>query len=159
MKEIVVADSTCLIGLERINQLELLPALYSSIVIPPAVQQEFGGIFPWLQVESPVNEGLVTSLKLLVDRGESEAIALAYERHYRLIVDDRQARRLAQEMGIKIIGTIGILVKAKQQKLIPDLSPVLEALEAQGFYLSEALKAEAFKLAGSSTSWRSSSGE
>ena len=102
MKEIIVSDSTCLIGLERINQLELLPALYYPIVIPPAVQEEFGRTFPWLRLDKPTNKGLVTSLKLLVDRGESEAIALAYERRYRLIVDDRQARKLAQQMGIQI---------------------------------------------------------
>lgn len=82
----------------------------------------------------------------MVDRGESEAIALAYERRYRLIVDDRQARKLAQQMGIQMIGTVGILVKAKRQGLIPNLSLVLDDLEAQGFYLSQALKAEALKL-------------
>lgn len=146
MKEIIVSDSTCLIGLERINQLELLPSLYYPIVIPPAVQEEFGRSFPWLRLDKPINKGLVTSLKLLVDRGESEAIALAYERRYRLIVDDRQARKLAQQMGIQMIGTVGILVKAKRQGLIPNLSLVLDDLEAQGFYLSQALKAEALKL-------------
>jgi predicted nucleic acid-binding protein len=146
MKEIIVSDSTCLIGLERINQLELLPAFYSSIVIPPAVQEEFGRSFPWLVLDKPTNKGLVTSLKLLVGRGESEAIALAYERRYRLIVDDRQARKLAQQMGIQMIGTVGILVKAKRQGIIPNLSLVLNDLEAHGFYLSQALKAEALKL-------------
>jgi predicted nucleic acid-binding protein len=146
MKEIIVSDSTCLIGLERINQLELLPALYYPIVIPPAVQEEFGRSFPWLVLDKPTNKGLVTSLKLLVDKGESEAIALAYERRYLLIVDDRQARKLAQQMGIQMIGTVGILVKAKRQGIIPNLSLVLNDLEAQGFYLSQALKAEALKL-------------
>jgi predicted nucleic acid-binding protein len=146
MKEIIVSDSTCLIGLERINQLELLPSLYYPIVIPPAVQEEFGRSFPWLVLDKPTNKGLVTSLKLLVDKGESEAIALAYERRYLLIVDDRQARKLAQQMGIQMIGTVGILVKAKRQGLIATLSPVLDDLEAHGFYLSQALKTEALKL-------------
>lgn len=50
MKGLVVADSTCLIGLERINRLDLLPVVFDPIVIPPEVEREFGGSFAWLKV-------------------------------------------------------------------------------------------------------------
>lgn len=92
MKEPIVVDSTCLIGLERIARLELLPALYEPVIAPPAVREEFGSDLPWLRVEAPAGEGLVKAMQLLVDDGESEAIALALERQWRLLVDDRQAR-------------------------------------------------------------------
>ncbi|MBD2774972.1 DUF3368 domain-containing protein [Iningainema tapete] len=142
----VVTDSTCLIGLERIGNLDILPALFEPILIPPAVQQEFGVTFPWLQVQIPSDQGQVVALKLLVDEGEAEAIALAYERKLQIILDDRQARSVARNMGISVIGTVGVLVKAKQAKLIPILKPLLDELEENGFYLTSALKAEALGL-------------
>ena len=55
MSERVVADSTCLIALERIDQIEILPALFEPVLIPPAVAQEFGrlsGSEPWLHFAS-----------------------------------------------------------------------------------------------------------
>ena len=75
----VVTDSTCLIGLERIRHLNILPALFEPVLIPPAVQQEFGVSFPWLQVQIPLDQGQVIALKMLIDEGEAEAIALAYQ--------------------------------------------------------------------------------
>ncbi len=72
----IVADSTCLIGLERIERLDILPALYESILIPPAVQMEFGVTLSWLEVAPPTPSGIVVALKMLVDEGEAEAIAL-----------------------------------------------------------------------------------
>jgi uncharacterized protein len=144
----VVADSTCLIGLERIEHLDILPALFEPILIPPAVQQEFGIVLPWLQVEVPTDPGMVVALKMLVDRGEAEAITLAYQRKLQIILDDRQARSVARNMGISFIGTVGILVRAKQAALIPALKPLLDELELNGFYLNEALKAEAIHIVG-----------
>jgi uncharacterized protein len=148
MTDLIIADSTCLIGLERIGKIDLLPQMYSQVTIPPEVQKEFGLYFAWLIVKNSQNIGMVNSLKLVVDDGESEGIALAYELGYRLIVDDRQARNTAKKLGIKIIGTVGILVKAKQLGLIDKLSPILEALEHHGFYLSQSLKTEALILVG-----------
>ncbi len=55
MKASIISDSTCLIGLERIHALEVLPALFDLIVIPREVHREFGIALPWLHVESPVN--------------------------------------------------------------------------------------------------------
>ncbi len=146
MTDLIIADSTCLIGLERIGRIDLLPQIYYQITIPPEVQKEFGLYFSWLIVKTPQNIGMINSLKLVVDNGESEAIVLAYELGYRLIVDDKQARNTAKRLGIKIIGTVGILVKAKQLGLLNQLLPILEALESNGFYLSQSLKTEALTL-------------
>lgn len=148
MTDLIIADSTCLIGLDRIGEIDLLPQMYSQVTIPPEVQKEFGLYFSWLIVKTPQNIGMINSLKLVVDNGESEAIALAYELGYRLIVDDRQARNTAKRLGIKIIGTVGILVKAKKLGLIDQLLPILEALKSNGFYLSQSLKTEALILVG-----------
>jgi predicted nucleic acid-binding protein len=116
-------------------------------VIPAEVAREFGVSFDWLTVESPANDALVTSLKLVVDRGEAEAVALAYEKRWQVLLDDRQARAVAKQMGLRIIGTVGALVLAKQQSIIPALKPLLDQLEAHNFYLSADLREEALRLA------------
>jgi predicted nucleic acid-binding protein len=147
-REIVITDSGCLISLERVDRLDILPALFSQVLLPPAVQAEFGVTLPWLRVVPPQDRGMVAALKMLVDEGEAEAIALAYELQYRLIIDDLQGRKVARDLGLQMTGTIGILVMAKQQGIIPALKPVIEALEGVSFYLSNALKAEALRLVG-----------
>ena len=80
MNDPVVADSACLISLERIDQIGLLPALFETIMIPPEAEREFGTEHDWLRVETPQDANLVNSLKLMLDHGEAEAIALAVER-------------------------------------------------------------------------------
>lgn len=148
MKEAAVVDATCLIGLERIRRLDVLPALFDPVVIPPEVAREFGVLPSWLIIETPANHALLSALRMLVDVGEAEAIALAREHGYKIVLDDRQARAVASHLGLTIIGTVGVLVKAKVGGIIPALRPLLDDLEANGFYLSGALKEEALRLAG-----------
>lgn len=148
MKTAIISDSTCLIGLERIQMLEVLPALFDPIVIPSEVNREFGTTLPWLTVEAPLNEAFLTSLKLMVDDGEAEAIALAYEKHWKIILDDLQARKVAKRLGVFMIGTVGIVVQAKQHGIISAIKPVLFQLEQQNFYISEHLKKGALSLVG-----------
>jgi uncharacterized protein len=148
VKDRVVVDSTCLIALERIDSLEILPALFEQVLIPPAVGREFGAPRPWLTVETPTNAALVGSLKLLVDDGEAEAIALASERGVPIILDDRQARSVATRLNLRVIGTLGCALRAKQAGVISAVRPLTEKLESHGFYLSEALKSESLRLAG-----------
>lgn len=87
-----ILDSACLIGLERVNLLDLLPKLLEPLIAPPAVIAEFGSCPGWLAVVTPQDAGMVAALRLVVDAGESEAIALAYEQKRRIILDDRKAR-------------------------------------------------------------------
>ncbi len=77
MGEAAVTDSTCLIALEQIGQLDLLPALFDPIHAPPAVERECGGVPKWLTVTAPADTALVTALKMTIDDGEAETIALA----------------------------------------------------------------------------------
>ncbi len=148
MKIAAVVDSTCLIGLERIGRLGLLPVLLSPICAPPAVVSEFGSRPEWLTVCPPANGSTIAALKLVVDSGEAEAIALAQELGCRIILDDRKARMVAQRLGVAVTGTVGLLLKAKQAGVIPSLLPLLDALDANHFYVSRALREEALRLAG-----------
>jgi len=148
LKEPVVVDSTCLIGLEQIGRLDLLPNLFEPICAPPEVQRESGFFSEWLRIETPANPDFISALKVMVDDGEAEAIALAVERNWKIVLDDRRARDLAQRLGLKIIGTVGILVRAKRSGLLPWINPLLNELTEKGFHLSEDLKREALRMAG-----------
>jgi Predicted nucleic acid-binding protein, contains PIN domain len=148
VKEPAVADSTCLIVLERIRRLELLRGLFEPLVIPPSVQEEFGRAVDWLIVQAPSDLRLIRVLRLVVDDGEAEAIALALEKGWQRIVDDRKARSWAKRLGIRIIGTAGVLIRAKQAGLIPSVKPLLEAMQQEGFRMDPVLMAEVLRLAG-----------
>ena len=148
MKEPIVVDSTCLIGLERIGKLEVLPELFEPIYIPDEVAFEFGVSLAWLKIETPSNRVIVNALKLTLDDGEAEAIALALEKNYVIITDDKQARSVAKKLGLQVVGTIGMFIRAKQNNLIDSLAEVIEDLESNGFRMSETLKLEALKIVG-----------
>lgn len=148
MKGPLVVDSTCLIGLELIEKLEILPALFQPVLAPSQVVTEFGSAPTWLMIQDPTNRPLLAALALSVDDGEAAALALAIERSHRVGLDDLKARKLAAQLGIPIIGTVGILVEAKRAGLIPWLTPLLAELNQQGFRLSEDVRKEALRLAG-----------
>jgi len=148
VKEIVVSDSTCLIGLERVGKLEILPALFDSVMIPPEVDREFGIKFEWLKVKNLRNNFLVVALQMVVDAGEAEAIALASEKNCLLISDDKQARAAAKRLGVSVIGTAGILIRAKQNGVISEIKPILDNLELNDFFISRALREEVLKIVG-----------
>ena len=148
MNETVVSDSTCLIGLERVSKLDVLPALFDSVMIPPEIEREFGGKFAWLKVENLTNNLLVAALEMTIDAGEAEAIALASEKNCLLISDDKQARTAAKRLGVVVIGTVGILIRAKQNGIITEIKPILDALDSNEFRISRALREEALKIAG-----------
>jgi predicted nucleic acid-binding protein len=65
-----------------------------------------------------------------------------------LIVDDRQARTIARQLGIVIHGTVGILLQAKRAQLVPCIAPILEDMRGKGYWLSDALVEAALKLSG-----------
>lgn len=143
-----VLDSTCLIGLETIGRLDLIPALLAPVYAPPEVEAEFGSRPGWLNVVAAGDARLAASLNLMVDAGEASAIALALELRARIILDDRKAREVAIRLGVPVTGTIGLLLRAKQAALIPAVKPLLAALDSGGFHIGADLFAEALRLAG-----------
>ncbi len=147
MKEAVVTDSTCLIALERLGQLDLLPSLFEPIYAPREVAREFGLPLFWLKVVDLTDPVRVVFLSASVDAGEAEAIVLAQELGLKVVLDDLRARRLAHRFEVKVIGTLGILVRAKRQGLLERLEPLLDQLEGIGFHMTRELKEEALRQA------------
>ena len=73
---------------------------------------------------------------------------LAYEKRLRIILDDRKAREVAQRLGVPVTGTVGLLLKAKQEGVISAVRPLLDALDANQFRIGDALRVEALRIAG-----------
>lgn len=157
---IIVVDSSPLIALARIDQLVLLPQLASQILTPPAVWHEIivrGRGLPgayevsqvtWLELRSP-DPFLVQSLSILVDPGEAEAIALAQTLpNSLLLLDDSRARKVAERVNVKCIGTVGILLRARREGLITELRPYLEALRTHHIYVRQELIEAVLKKVG-----------
>lgn len=84
---------------------------------------------------------------MVVDAGEAEAIALASEKNCLLISDDKQARAAAKRLGVSVIGTVGILIRAKQNGIITEIRPILDALDENQFRINHELCDEALKIA------------
>jgi len=78
-------------------------------------------------------------LKTVIDEGEAEAIALALERGNLLIIDVLKGRKVARRLGLKIIGTLGLLKAMKLRGIIREVTPFIERLKEKGFYLSKDL--------------------
>lgn len=143
-----VVDAACLIGLERISRLDILPQILEPIFATPTVIAEFGSTPAWVRVETPANRGLVAALNLAVDPGEASAIALAMEKGIRVILDDEKGRQTARNLGLQVTGTFGLLLKAKESGVIPSVKPLLDALDAAGFHSSLELRQKVLAMAG-----------
>jgi hypothetical protein len=148
MSSLIVVDTSCLIGLDKIGKLVLLPALFDKVLIPPAVFLEFGIEAPFAELVSPKDVDLVKAIGFQLGGGESEAIALALEMKSPIILDDRRARAVGERMGLACIGTVGVLMRAKLKNLTPSLKQCLDDLERRGFYVSQSVKEQALRLVG-----------
>ncbi len=156
----VIVNTTPIIALVLIGELDLLQHLYGKVVIPPAVWTEVMAGGPsrvgtadlqkanWIQVvalQDPRRADLLSDL----DRGEAEVIALAQELNAELvIIDERLARRHARRLGLTLTGMLGVLLKAKERRLVPAVGPLISQLRQDGIRLDDALVAEVLNLAG-----------
>lgn len=140
---IVIADTTPIITLLKLAQLDLLEKLFGTVIIPNAVYEELTSN-PKYSSEAQIIANCSflkrlgvfdrQSIKILreivgLDIGESEAISLAEEKKADLlIIDERKGRRVAKQMGLKVTGTIGILLQAFDSKVL-SLEKILAYME------------------------------
>ncbi len=151
----IVSNSSPLINLSKIDRLDLLQKLYGQIIIPNGVFEELilKGEFPKdigkinsliknnvIEVKTIKDKNFVRALQKDLDIGESEVIALAKEENATLvIIDEVDARRIAEFHGLNKIGFVGILIKAKQKGLLDDVIGSIDLAIEKGFWINKEL--------------------
>ncbi|MBI3951113.1 MAG: DUF3368 domain-containing protein [Acidobacteria bacterium] len=147
----VIVNISPLVYLHRIGCVDVLRKLYGQIVVPTAVREELlegrglGADVPdlsvltWVEVRSLSSSALLPAVTDL-GQGEAEVIGLARETPESLVImDDRLGRKIAEICGLTVTGTVGVLLKAKQEGYVPAVAPVLRTLQQAGLWLGEEL--------------------
>jgi len=150
MPDLIICDTSCLILFHKLNKLSLLNKLYNYIYITPVIEKEFGLDLPdWVNISQPSNIPLIQTLSQIIDEGEASAIALSFEVPGSLLVlDDLKARSVAKSLNLKITGSLGILIKLKQQGYIQLLKPILEEVQLTDFRISDNIIKKILSIAG-----------
>lgn len=150
-----VSDAGPLIHLSWIDHLAVLTSLFDEVLIPPAVREEIFAVPPGtlgldhieeafaqgrFQVRIPGNPPRLSLSSGELDAGEIEAINLANDTEADLLItDDTAARRAASRNGLEVIGTVGVLIQARREGIVPETFPLLLELRRYGQWMSEEL--------------------
>ncbi len=150
MQKVIVSDTSCLILLDKIGELNLLNRLFGTIIITQEITDEFKKELPnWVRIENPVNKTYQKILETSLDRGEASAIAFAIEQSdCLLIIDDYKGRKYAEQLGIKITGTLGIVIEAKLVGHLKSVKPLLEKIKKTDFKLTTELERKTLEKSG-----------
>lgn len=151
----IVSNSSPVIALAKIEKLDLIRY---DVVIPKAVFDEITKpkkeyvkeLYKWgnNKVIEVKNKKAVEYLKLIIDRGEAETIVLAEELNANaVLIDDLKARKIAKLRGLNVIGTIGILLDAKEKGVVDELKPLLDMLLEKKIRVSKELYYRALEIA------------
>lgn len=156
----VIVNTSPLLYLFRAGQIEILRGLYEEVLAPPAVADELlagsrvGVVvprlaeYPWIRA-AEVRGSAVLPAIVDLGRGEAEVIALGLERAGSLLIlDDMLARRVAALNGLRVTGTLGVLLRAKQRGILSEVRPTLDRLREGGMWLSDDVCAWLLRQAG-----------
>lgn len=158
--KIVVADAGPLVAFGRINSLWLLSEILGLIIIPETVAAECitntskkGASMIQEAIDNEiikVHENTRNGnqeFSDILDAGEAAAIALALKLKTGLLIDEKLGRSVAKKLKLKIIGTAGVILLAKKNKLINKVFPLINDLKDAGYYLSNNLISEVLRQA------------
>lgn len=150
----VVLDASPLVALARIGRLSLLHEMFGRVAVPDAVWREVveaGFDKPgssevssaaWIDRRPVANIAMVSLLRRDLGAGEAEAIVLAREIPADLLVmDEAIGRSAARQLGVPTAGLVGVLIEARERRLLPDAAQISERLHREaGFWLSAELR-------------------
>jgi predicted nucleic acid-binding protein len=158
---IVVSNTTPLIGMAMADRFDLLQKLFGQIAIPQGVFEEvvleggerFGAPevreASWIETIEVKDKLAVEVLEDELGKGESETIVLARELGADwVLVDERLARRKLDSLGFRTIGTLGVLLKAKDASFVQTIRPEVDKLRTRGFRLSKRVYEDVLRIAG-----------
>lgn len=156
----VICNTSPIQYLHQLQLLRILPALAGRVIVPPAVIDELGegrnlGMnlpdltrLDWIEIRRPLSER-ATPLVTNLGPGETEVLMLALELDDAVVVlDDAFARRVAESLGLRRKGTLGLLLDAKRKGLIPAVIPLLNQLQELRFRLAPHTRLAILKMAG-----------
>ena len=117
MPKVIISDTSCLIILTKIGEIDLLRQLYKTVTITQDISLEYGENLPeWFEVQQVKDYYRQQLLEMQIDKGEASAIALALETSDNIVIlDDWKARKVAERLGISVTGTLGVIIKAKNK--------------------------------------------
>jgi uncharacterized protein len=155
---IAVTNTTPLIGLVETGALTVLTRLFDRVRIPGAVWTELNdkpdapepaAIKGLACCEFDPGEYPIPSIAARLGAGERHALAIAFQIKPTLILlDEHKARSVATQLGLRVIGTVGLLVEAKRLGILPAVEPCIDKLIARKFRLSEQVINAALRAAG-----------
>lgn len=142
----VVSDATTLIVLSRIERFDLLCNIWERVFIPQEVWEEINAkpfvSHSVLEIVEVPHDATHNSLLLILDKGESAAIALAHREALMLIIDEKKGRKWAQNIGVRVIGLMGILLVNLERSCITsdDVRAIIRRCDEVGFRISASVK-------------------
>jgi uncharacterized protein len=156
----IICNTSPLQYLYQLGALDLLRTLSNQLIVPSAVVEELDAgrkmgfelpdiaLLDWITIRQP-NSSAVLPLVSELGKGETEVLMLALESPGAIVIlDDRLARFVAETIGIKYTGTLGILRDAKKAGLITTVNPLLDRLQALGFRLAPQTRAALLRQVG-----------
>ncbi len=149
MQKVILSDTSCIILLDKIGELKLLHTLFGQVIVTQEIADEFKKELPfWFIIKEPTNKTYQKILEASLDKGEASAIAFAIEQtDCLLIIDDFKGRKYAEQLGIKITGTLGVIIEAKLSGCIESVKPLLDKIKRTDFRLTEELEKRAIEKA------------
>ena len=159
---IVVADTSVILNLCRVQHEYLLEKLFRRVLIPSEVADEFarltkiekrfsGLALPkWIEILPAPEPFPAEIIQAQLDIGESAAIALCLKQKAdALLIDEKVGREVATRLGVRTVGILGVLVDARNEKLISSVKVLLNRLEREAnFWISADLRLQVLQLAG-----------
>lgn len=155
-----VSNTSPLLYLYRSGAIDLLGHIFEEVLVPNTVVQELAEgrsrgydvpslfDYPWLTVIDPTHVP-PEWFALDLGKGEIAAMALALENpSLVLLLDDALARRIGEAAGLVVWGTLRVLLAAKENELIPAISPILDQMQNSGMWISAEIRARIMRLAG-----------
>ena len=156
----IVVNTSPWISLSICGQINLLERMFKNIYMPVQVREEImaGGIgsvgvkefktSPWLKI-SQVHDKEKLELLYELDKGEAEVIILAKEQNIKkVLIDEKIARQQAKILGLEVIGTLGLLLKAKNKGLLSSIKPLIKKILDNGVWINDEIVKGILKEAG-----------
>lgn len=161
MRSLIVADTGPLVILSKIDHLHVLTQRYQTIRIPESVLREAttlgyrldsqrlaAFVAQHVQVITDIQQDDANHLDFGLDMGETQAILLAKQAQCPILMDEKRGRAVAKREQVSVVGTVGLLLAAKQEGLILAIGPLLEQMLAHDYRLAAELVNRAKQMAG-----------